>query len=68
MKPPVGRGATRSGQHQQPIPKRLQDLLTLLNDVHVLDFTADMARRFGEIRAYLLDKGLLAPDMELLRD
>jgi tRNA(fMet)-specific endonuclease VapC len=47
-------------------PKRLQDLLTFLNDVQVLDVTAEVARRFGETRAGLLDNGLPAPDMDLL--
>lgn len=47
-------------------PKRVQDLLTFLNDVHVLDVTPDEARRFGEIRAGLLDRGLPAPGMDLL--
>lgn len=47
-------------------PKRLQDLLTFLSDVQVVDVTADEARRFGEIRAGLLDQGLPAPDMDLL--
>jgi tRNA(fMet)-specific endonuclease VapC len=47
-------------------PKRLQGLLTFLNDVQVLDITANEARRFGEIRAGLLDQGQSAPEMDLL--
>ena len=54
------------GLRAKASPKRLQALLAFLNDVHVLDVTADEARRFGEIRAGLLDHGLPAPDMDLL--
>src|SRR5882672_5718614 len=45
---------------------RLRGLLDLLNDIAVLDVTADVARRFGEVQASLLDKGLRAPHMDLL--
>lgn len=47
-------------------PKRLQTLLDLLNDVIILDVTADVARTFGELRAGLLDAGQPTPDMDLL--
>lgn len=47
-------------------PKRLQELLAFLSDVYVLDYAANEARRFGEIRAGLLDQGLPAPNMDLL--
>ncbi len=47
-------------------PKRLQTLLDLLNDVTVLDVTADVSRKFGELRAALLDAGHDTPDMDLL--
>jgi predicted nucleic acid-binding protein len=47
-------------------PSRLQDLQALLNDVTVLDVTVDVARKFGEIRAGLLDRGLPAPKMDLV--
>jgi len=47
-------------------PKRLQDVLDLLNDVRVLDATAPIARKFGEIRAGLMDRGLPTPDLDLL--
>jgi tRNA(fMet)-specific endonuclease VapC len=47
-------------------PKRLQGLNDLLNDVVVLDVTPDVARKFGEIRATLLDRGMGTPDMDLL--
>jgi predicted nucleic acid-binding protein len=47
-------------------PRRLQMLLALLKDVHVLDITPPIAQRFGEIRAALLDRGLPTPDLDLL--
>jgi predicted nucleic acid-binding protein len=46
-------------------PKRLQTLLDLLNDVMVLDVTLDVGRKFGEVRAALLDVGLGTPEMDL---
>ena len=47
-------------------PKRMQGLLAFLNDMIILDVTADIARKFGEIRADLLDKGQPTPDLDLL--
>jgi predicted nucleic acid-binding protein len=47
-------------------PRRLQGILDLLNDVAVLDATPDVARKFGEVQAALLDKGERAPRMDLL--
>ncbi len=47
-------------------PRRLQDLLQLLTDVTVLDVTPDVARKFGEVRAALLDRGKPAPNVDLL--
>ena len=38
----------------------------LLKDVAVLDVTADVAQKFGAVRAGLLDVGLPAPNMDLL--
>jgi tRNA(fMet)-specific endonuclease VapC len=38
----------------------------LLNDVQVLDVTAPVARKFGEVRAALLDAGRPMPEMDLL--
>jgi tRNA(fMet)-specific endonuclease VapC len=43
-------------------PKRLPSLLHFLNDVKTLD----VARKFGEIQAALLDAGKSAPEMDLL--
>jgi predicted nucleic acid-binding protein len=42
-------------------PSRAKSLRELLNEVTVLDVTQAVARRFGEIRAYLLDKGQPMP-------
>ena len=47
-------------------PKRLQALQDLLKDVFVLEVTDREARKFAEVRAGLFDKGLPAPDMDLL--
>ncbi len=47
-------------------PKRLQALQDLLKDVIVLEVTDREAQKFGEVRAGLFDKGLPAPDMDLL--
>jgi tRNA(fMet)-specific endonuclease VapC len=50
----------------QSSPKRLQALLDLLNDMTVFDVTTDVSRKFGELRAALLDAGQGTPDMDLL--
>ena len=47
-------------------PQRLQSLLDFLRDVKVLDVTEEVARKFGELRAGLLDAGQAAPDMDLI--
>lgn len=47
-------------------PRRLQALEELLHDMTVLDVTSDVARKFGEVRAALMDRGLPPPDMDLL--
>jgi len=47
-------------------PKRLQTLLDLLTDVTVLDVTMEVGRKFGELRASLLDAGQGTPEMDLL--
>src|SRR4051794_24207394 len=47
-------------------PRRLQALEELLYDMTVLDVTPDVARKFGEVRAALMDRGLPPPDMDLL--
>ena len=47
-------------------PARLQGLLDLLRDMTVLDLTLDVARKFGEVRAGLLDQGQTTPEMDLL--
>jgi tRNA(fMet)-specific endonuclease VapC len=47
-------------------PSRLQGLLGLLSDVTIINLDHDIARRFGEIRAALLDRGRPTPPMDLL--
>ncbi len=47
-------------------PKRSRSLVALLRDVTTLDVTQDVARKFGEVRAALLDQGLPPPGLDLL--
>jgi predicted nucleic acid-binding protein len=47
-------------------PKRAQDVQDLLKIVTPLDVTADVARKFGEVQAVLMDQGQRAPDLDLL--
>jgi tRNA(fMet)-specific endonuclease VapC len=46
--------------------RRAIDLELFLNDVDVLTVTVDVANRFGELRAGLLDQGQATPDLDLL--
>jgi tRNA(fMet)-specific endonuclease VapC len=46
--------------------KRLQGVEDLLQDLVVIDATIDVARKFGELRAALLDSGRPTPEMEFL--
>jgi len=46
--------------------RRLQAVSSLIRDVQVLDVTLDVTRKFGEIRANLLDRGQATPDLDLL--
>lgn len=45
---------------------RAADLQLLLSDVVVLDVDLRIGRRFGQVRASLLDAGQAAPEMDLL--
>jgi tRNA(fMet)-specific endonuclease VapC len=47
-------------------PRRLQALEELLGDMTILDVTDNVAKKFGEVRAALMDKGLPPPEMDLL--
>jgi tRNA(fMet)-specific endonuclease VapC len=47
-------------------PTRLQGVVDLLADMTILPVTMDIARKFGEVRAYLLDRGQGTPEMDLL--
>ena len=54
--------ALRSGTS----PSRLRDVLGLLPLVHFHEVNLDVARRFGEVDADLLDRGISVPDVDLL--
>jgi tRNA(fMet)-specific endonuclease VapC len=47
-------------------PKRMQDLLALLGEVKVLSVDELVARKFGEVRAWQLDRGLSSPELDLI--
>jgi len=47
-------------------PERLQGLSDLLSELQVLPVDHDVARKFGEIRAALLDHGRPTPEVDLL--
>jgi len=46
--------------------RRAVDLDLFLQDVDILPVTVDIANRFGELRAGLLDQGQPSPDLDLL--
>jgi tRNA(fMet)-specific endonuclease VapC len=46
-------------------PMRVQGLLDLLRDMVIMELTLDVARKFGDVRAGLLDRGLAAPEIGL---
>src|SRR5690242_5830347 len=50
---------------QAPAHRR-QEVEDLVKQVTVLDITADVGRKFGEVRAALFDAGTPAPDSDLL--
>jgi predicted nucleic acid-binding protein len=47
-------------------PSRKQGLDEFLRDLTVVDVTSDVARKFGEVRAGLFDRGLPMPPMDLM--
>jgi predicted nucleic acid-binding protein len=47
-------------------PQRLSSLEDFLTDVQVLELTGLVARKFGEVRAAMLDVGTPAPEMDLM--
>ncbi len=47
-------------------PRRLQSLHGLLKEVVVLPVDETVAQKFGEVRAWQLDRGLATPDLDLL--
>ena len=47
-------------------PRRSQTLRDLLKEVLVLPVDETVARKFGEVRAWQLDRGFASPDLDLL--
>jgi predicted nucleic acid-binding protein len=47
-------------------PSRMKNMLEMLRLVDLIEVNSDVARRFGETKAILLDQGLSAPDLDLL--
>jgi tRNA(fMet)-specific endonuclease VapC len=47
-------------------PDRLHGLTGILSELHLLPVDHNVARKFGEIRAALLDQGRPTPEIDLL--
>ncbi len=47
-------------------PKRMDGLRQMLTDLNVLDVTRDVAEKYGQLQAELLDIGRPAPGMDLM--
>lgn len=47
-------------------PRHREGLMALLSDLAILDVDHDVARRFGELRGKMLDRGQVAPSTDLL--
>lgn len=47
-------------------PHRQQDVKDLLTHCTLLELSHDVARKYGEVQARLMDRGLPAPQMDLL--
>ncbi|HEX6984878.1 MAG TPA: type II toxin-antitoxin system VapC family toxin [Planctomycetaceae bacterium] len=61
----VGELMTWASRASAP-PARLRDFVDLMGTVTVLDYTDAVARRFGELRAWLFDNGRPVPDVDLM--
>jgi tRNA(fMet)-specific endonuclease VapC len=56
-----------AGAYKHPSPSKLLPLIAdLLKEVHLLDFDADCADRFGQVRGLLLQQGITVGRMDLL--
>jgi tRNA(fMet)-specific endonuclease VapC len=65
--PTIVLGELYAGAYMHPNPARLFPLIAdLLNEVHVIDFDAACAERFGQERGSLLRKGISVSRMDLL--
>ena len=49
-----------------PPPRRLVALQEMFGEMNLLPVTHEVARKHGELRATLFDRGLPAPDMDLI--
>jgi tRNA(fMet)-specific endonuclease VapC len=47
-------------------PQRLPSLLDMLRDMNIVEVSHAVARKFGELRAALMDAGKPTPEMDLL--
>ena len=61
----LGKLWTRVDRANAPA-RRLQTLLGLLKEVRVVPVAEDVARKFGEVRAWQLDNGLRSPDLDFI--
>lgn len=56
-----------AGAYKHPTPAKLLPLIAdLLNEVHLIDFDAACAERFGLVRGTLLQQGIAVSRMDLL--
>ena len=47
-------------------PRHLEGLIALLSDMTILEVDNEVARRFGQVRGRMLDRGQIVPGMDLL--
>ena len=47
-------------------PSRMQAMREMLDDMSVLDVTGEVAEKYGQLQAWLLDTGTAAPGMDLM--
>ncbi len=47
-------------------PRHLDGLMAMLSDMTILDVDHEVARRFGQLRGSMLDRGQVVPGMDLL--
>jgi tRNA(fMet)-specific endonuclease VapC len=47
-------------------PRHMDGLMAMLCDMTILDVDHEVAKRFGQLRGYILDRGQVVPGMDLL--